>query len=94
MFYRINKEDGYILGVVKGVSIENANCSEKEYINIRSCLENMPKAPDGYCYRLNENLEWVLCEIPIVEYEGTEPETATETDYQTALESLGVNFNA
>lgn len=94
MFYSINKEDGYICGVVKGVSAENANSTEEEYAKVRACLENMPPAPDGFCYRLNENLEWVLCEKPIIEIETIEDELATETDYQEALESLGVNLDA
>lgn len=88
MFYRVNKEDGYIHGVVKGVSEKNANTTEEEYSKIKTTLENTPNAPEGFYYRLKENLEWELCEMPTVE------ETATETDYQTALESLGVNFSA
>ena len=88
MFYRVNKEDGYIYGVVKGVNDENSNITEEEYSIIKAVIENAPKAPEGYYYRLTETLEWELCEMP------TFKETATEGDYQTALESLGVNFNA
>lgn len=88
MFYRVNKEDGYIHGVVKGVSEANSNCTEEEYNKIKAILENAPSAPDGFYYRLKENLEWELCEMPTVE------EEATEVDYQTALEDLGVKFNA
>lgn len=88
MHYRVNTENGYIHGITKGVNAENGNISKEEYEKIKSLLENTPTAPDGFYYRLKENLEWELCEIPPVK------ETATETDYQTALESLGVNFNA
>lgn len=88
MYYRINIEDGYIHGVVMGVNAENANCTEEEYMSIKAILENTPTAPEGFYYRLKENLEWELCEMPTVE------ETATEADYQTALEELGVAFNA
>lgn len=88
MYYRINAEDGYIHGVVKGVNAENANCTENEYNHIKSIIENTPIAPEGFYYRLKENLEWELCEMPIIE------EMATEEDYQSALESLGVDFNA
>jgi hypothetical protein len=88
MYYRVNIEDGYIHGVVKGVSPENSNISEEEYHQIRAIFEDVPTAPDGFYYRLKENLEWELCERPAVE------ETATEEDYHAALESLGVNFNA
>lgn len=88
MHYRVNKENGYIHGVVKGVNPENSNISEEEYTNIKAIFETTPTAPEGFYYRLKENLEWELCEIPTIE------ERATETDYQTALKSLGVNFNA
>ena len=63
MFYRINKEDGYIHGVVAGVNPENANCTEAEYLEIKAILENAPTAPEGFYYRLKENLEWELCEF-------------------------------
>ena len=94
MFYSITKEDGYISGVVKGVSAENANSTEEEYIKVMACLENIPTAPEGYYCRLTENLEWVICEKPIVDFKPIKDEMATEIDYQSALEDLGVNFNA
>ena len=90
MFYRINAEDGYIHGVVEGVNGENANCTETEYAEVKAILENAPKAPDGFYYRLKENLEWELCEFK----PDVENEMATEADYQSALENLGVDFNA
>ena len=64
MHYRINKENGYIHGVVKGVNAENSNISESEYNEIKAIIENAPTAPDGFYYRLKENLEWELCEMP------------------------------
>lgn len=67
MFYQINKEDGYIYGVVQGVNEENANCTETEYLRIQKLIENPPNAPDGFYYRLKDNLEWELCEIIIDE---------------------------
>lgn len=88
MFYAINKEDGYIHGLVKGVSQENSNCTKAEYDQIMAVFKNSPTAPDGFYYRLKENLEWELCEMPPIEA------TATEADYQSALEDLGVKFNA
>lgn len=88
MYYAINKEDGYIFGVVKGVNQENSNCTEEDYNHIKNILKNVPTAPEGYYYRLKKNYEWELCEMPQIE------EMATETDYQTSLESLGVSFNA
>ena len=70
MYYRINAEDGYIHGVVKGVNAENANCTEEEYNHIKGVLENAPTSPDGFYYRLKENLEWELCELNIAEGEN------------------------
>lgn len=94
MFYSITKKDGYIDGVAKGVSVENANSTEEEYTKVTECLKDMPTAPEGYYCRLTENLEWVLCEKPIVDYKPLKDETATEADYLSALEKLGVGFNA
>ena len=90
MFYRINKEDGYIHGIVEGVNAENANCTEAEYLEIKAILENAPQTTEPFFYRLKENLEWELCEFK----PNTENEMATEEDYKSALESLGVDFNA
>lgn len=87
--YRINIEDGYIHGVVKGVNPELSNCTEADYERVKDILMNFPTAPDGFYYRLKENLEWELCE-----FKPIENEVATEADYQSALENLGVNFNA
>ena len=61
--YRINIADGYIHGVVKGVSEKNANCTEEDYNRAKAILENTPDAPNGYYYRLKENLEWELVKI-------------------------------
>lgn len=69
MHYRLNKEDGYIHGVVAGVSAENSNIAEDEYIKIKAIIENAPIAPDGFYYRLKENLEWELCEM-LIDDEG------------------------
>lgn len=87
MYYRVNIEDGYIHGVVEGVNEDNANITKEEYTKIKETIKNTPKAPDGFYYRLKDNLEWELCELPVVE------EIADEADYQEALESLGVTFN-
>ena len=87
MFYAINIKNGYIHGIVEGVSRENSNCTESEYNQIMAVFANAPTAPEGFYYRLKENLEWELCEMPTIE------ETATETDYKAALESLGVNLD-
>ena len=65
MFYAVNKRDGYIRAVVKGVVEKHSNITEEEYIRIKEMLENPPASPDEkHYYRLRDNLEWVLCEIP------------------------------
>lgn len=71
MFYRINIEDGYIHGVVKGVNAENANCTEEEYNHIKGMLENTPNAPDGFYYRLKDTFERELCEMPTISETAT-----------------------
>lgn len=38
--------------------------TEAEYNEILSMLRNRPIAPDGFAYRLTENLEWELYELP------------------------------
>ncbi len=63
MFYRVNIEDGYIHGVVEGVNPENSNITEEEYNHIKGIIENAPNAPDGFYYRLKDNLEWELLEL-------------------------------
>ena len=63
MFYRINKEDGYIHGVVRGVGSETSNCSEEEYLAVKAILEGAPAAEDGFVYRLREDLEWEKCKM-------------------------------
>ena len=82
--YLVNKQDGYICSVVAGVGIEISNITEAEYTEIKAVLENAPTAPDGFYYRLKENLEWELYKLPEIE------EEATEQDYIAALAELGV----
>ena len=65
--YLLNKENGYIHGVVYGVSLENSNITEEEYKQIKSILENPPKAPDRFGYRLKDSLEWELYELPVID---------------------------
>ena len=70
--YAINKQNGYIIGVVVGVDPCNSNATEAEYLAVKSMLLNQPKAPDGFYYRLTESFEWELCEMPTIEEEATE----------------------
>ena len=38
--------------------------TEAEYNDILEIIRNKPTAPDGYGYKLTDNLEWKLYEIP------------------------------
>lgn len=60
--------------------------TEAEYNRIKAIIDSRPTAPDGYGYRLTENLEWELYEMPIEEIE----EEATAEDYEAALAEMGV----
>lgn len=39
----------------------------EEYAEILAMLRNPPAAPDGYGYRLTEDLRWELVELPPVD---------------------------
>lgn len=56
----------------------------EEYEEIMEMLKNPPEAPEGYEYTLNENLEWELYELPVID------EEPTAEDYETALAEMGV----
>lgn len=47
--------DGYIVGV----STDDTN--SEEYKRIMTAIKEKPIAPEGYTYKLKENLEWELC---------------------------------
>ena len=65
MEYIIVKSEGYILGVAEVPFGGNTN--KEEYDKITNIIHQMPEAPDGYYYRLKENFEWELCEMPLFE---------------------------
>lgn len=85
--YQKNTENGYIVSIVSG-DITNGNITEEEYNTILSVIRGKPTAPEGYDYRLREDLTWELYELPII---PPEDEEATEEDYKSALNTLGVN---
>lgn len=60
----------------------------EKYDEILNMIRNKPTAPDGYEYRLTNDLEWELYEFPAEEQEDEE---ATVEDYQAALAELGVS---
>ena len=47
--------DGYIVGVSAD------DTSSEEYKRIMTAIKEKPIAPEGYTYKLKENLEWELC---------------------------------
>lgn len=83
--FAINTDGGYIVGIVAGVSAKNSNATEDEYLAVKAMLTNAPDAPEGYTYRLREDLEWELCSMAVPEIQE-----ATEDDYIDALTELGV----
>lgn len=79
-------ENGYFLGV--GIGNVGIEITKEEHDSLLEIILNHPEVEVGYGYCLKEDLTWERTEpIPV-------EEEATETDYQDALESLGVNFNA
>lgn len=79
-------ENGYFLGV--GIGNIGTEITKEEHDQLLEVIKNHPTGEANCGYSLREDLTWEKCEMPHVE------EEATETDYQTALESLGVNLNA
>lgn len=84
--YAINKQAGYIVSIVAGVSAKNSNCTEQEYLAVREMLLHPPDAPDGHYYRLREDLNWELTAMPEI------TEEAGEGDYIAALRKMGVTL--
>ena len=76
---------GYISFVGTGEMGEQI--TESEYNEILSIIHNRPTAPTGFTYKLKaDTLEWELVELPPIE----DDDEATESDYITALQDLGV----
>ena len=44
--------------------------TETQYNEILAMLHNIPTAPEGFAYRLTEELEWELYELPAEEVEA------------------------
>lgn len=63
MAYKIVLDD-YIVGVCDDFG---EKITEQEYDTILDAIRNCPTAPDGYGYRLREDLTWELYELPVVE---------------------------
>ena len=84
MYYK-SLEDDFILGV--GIGKGGTEINQTEYRAIMTAIQNRPIPPEGYRYRLRNDLTWELHEaLPIPEVE----KEAEETDYLAALDKLGV----
>ena len=77
MRYYKEINDGYISAIGTGNGF--TEITEAEYDEIVEILHNQPTPPDGYDYRLKENLEWELYELP------PEPEPELSDDEALAI---------
>lgn len=68
---------------------DGVEISEEKYAEILNMIRNKPTAPDGYGYRLTDDLKWELYELHA---EDQEDEESTAEDYQAALAELGVSM--
>lgn len=80
MRYKGLVSNGYVVGFV---SLPDGVLSEEQVQNI---LSTKPEAEEGYAYRLKEDYTWELYTLP-----EPEEEEATEEDYKSALNQLGVS---
>lgn len=58
-------EDGYIIAI--GTGLDGVEIAAEEYKHIKECMLNRPEPPEGYDYRLREDLTWEECELPIID---------------------------
>lgn len=65
MEYKIVIWNGYILGVGKVPC--GGNINKETYDRITDMINNMPTAPEGFCYKLKENLEWELVKLELAQ---------------------------
>ena len=82
--YQKITEDGYIVSLVRGVSV--GNISGEEYEEIRRAVTERPSTEEGFGCRLREDLQWEFYPLP-----EPEEEEAGEEDYLAELKRLGVN---
>ena len=78
-------DNGYITGIVSGCS--NGNITEAEYNSIMSAIQNRPEPPEGYGYKLKEDLTWELYELP-PEPQPSDEDEMTEYEITEALEAI------
>ena len=83
-YYKII-DSSYIISV--GTGTGGTEITESEYNDLLSIIHNRPTPQTGFDYKLKaDTLTWELVELPPVE----DDTDATESDYITALQDLGV----
>ena len=63
--YQKNIKNGYIVSIVKGVTL--GNITEEEYNRIRAVILKKPEAEVGFDYLLKEDLTWETYKKPTLE---------------------------
>ena len=58
-------ENGYILGI--GTGFGGVEITQKEHQRIREIVRTRPAPPEGYDYRLREDLTWEEYQLPIID---------------------------
>lgn len=77
--------DGYILQI--GTNTSGTEITEEEYNEIYAVIKAMPKAPDGYGYKLRTDLTWEEYQIEPQPYEPTDEDKAEGYDILMGVES-------
>ena len=65
MEYKKVIRNSYILGV--GMVPCGGNISKETYDKITDMINNMPTPPEGFGYKLKENLEWELVKLELAQ---------------------------
>lgn len=78
-------KDGYIIAVEK---------SDSNYEDVLKAINTRPTAPDGYGYRLREDLTWELYELPVVEeveqYTEEQLDAMSNAELQAVMADMGI----
>ena len=92
MNYSLVVENGYIVGTCKSDYPLPNSVTEQEANAVQQMFLSKPTPQAGYDYKLKaDTLTWELVELPPIDDTADE---ATESDYITALQDLGVEVDA
>lgn len=75
MFFKTSM-DGYII-MLSG-DAGDVEITESEYNAIRETVRNKPTPPEGYDYRLKDDLSWELYKLPLALETDDDPELSAE----------------